>query len=234
MTRILSVCFDDGFRATALKVARAFEDRACRACFCVLAAPELVCDPFIVPSALGDWSLWRELRAAGHEIAPHGYAHERFEHLDAPTACASVRRTWEVFARELPRFDPSESLFHLAYLTAPEPVVEWIGARSLGVRGAFGANGRNDLPVGGDRRRVDCITFGGEDAERRLASRLERFIQSEAGWLVLVLHGLDGEGWGSITFASLERLLDRALDADLRILPPNEVLLAHEGNRQGR
>lgn len=232
--RIVSFCFDDGFLASAKKIVRAFEDRACRACFCVLAAPELVCDPYISPSALGDWPYWREVRAGGHEIAPHGYAHERLEHLEFETACASISRTWDVFARELPSFEPTESLFHLAYLRAPEPIVDWIGARSLGVRGAFGANGRNDLLAPNDRRRVDCVTFGGDDVERRVESRLERFIQSEAGWLVVVLHGLDGEGWGSISSASLGRLLDRALEARLQLLPPNEVLLARKANHESR
>lgn len=225
MTRIVSFCFDDGFLASAQKIVRLFEERACLACFCVLAAPSLARDPYIMRSAIADWPFWRELRAAGHEVAPHGYAHERLADLGFETACASVRLTWEVFEEELPGFDRRRSIFNLAYLRAPETVVDWIAAHSLGVRGAFGGNGRNDPAAARASRRIDCITFGGADAERRVASRLTEFIDGEDGWLVLVLHGVDGEGWGSISTSALATLLDRAREAQLRIAPPSAVLL---------
>lgn len=64
-------------------------------------------------------------------------------------ACDTVQRTWGIFVRELPAFEPQRSVFHLAYLSAPEETVQWIAARSLGVRLALSLAGRitSDGPI---------------------------------------------------------------------------------------
>ena len=41
---------------------------------------------------------------------------------------------------------------------------------------------------------------------------------------MLVFHGLDGEGWGPLASATLERLLDRLGGAGVRIAPANQVM----------
>lgn len=222
MSRTVSVCFDDGFRATADKVRAVFEARGLRASFCVLARPDLAEDPFIQAAPIADWAYWREAAAAGHEVAPHGWAHERLSDLDAEAACASLDRTLDAFAAELPDFEVRDQLFHLAYLAAPAPVVRHAAARTLGVRRALGRAGLNPPgrhEPGGD---VDCTTFG-DPAGELMTARLDRFLAAEEGWLVLVLHGLDGEGWGPVPREVLERQLDRLLDAGVRIVPAGEA-----------
>ena len=223
MSRTVSFCFDDGFRLTAGKVWAAFASRGLTASFCVLAAPELTHDPFIRGAQVADWGFWREARAAGHEVAPHGWAHERLADLSFDEARAGVERTLEAFADELPGFEARESLFHLAYLAAPRPVVGFIGERTLGVRRMLGGAGLN--PPGGVKRGggVDCITFG-DGADALATARVERFLAEEEGWLVLVFHGLDGEGWGPLASATLERLLDRLGQAGVRIAPANQAM----------
>jgi peptidoglycan/xylan/chitin deacetylase (PgdA/CDA1 family) len=222
----ISFCFDDGFRASADSVTRIFSRRNVAACFCVLAAPELAADPFIRGARIADWAYWREALAAGHEVAPHGYAHEHLGKIDAAEAYDSVRRTLDAFARELPGFDARQSLYHLAYLAAPAPIVEWVGARTLGARMALGNAGRNDPRVWARGKPVDCMTFGPPDALSLVRERVARFVRDEDGWLVLVLHGLDGEGWGTVASPGLEQLLDEVLDAGLAVTTPNRLLLS--------
>ena len=223
--RVASFCFDDGFRATAGKVRHMFGDRGIAATFCVLAAPELAEDPYIRASRIADWEYWREARDAGHDVAPHGYAHERLDRLPLDEALAGIGRTWDVFARELPGFQADRSLFHLAYLAAPQPVVSFLGSKTLGVRrstGHAGLNGLQSLRRGGD---VDCLTFGASAADA-LDRRLGRFMQAESGWLVLVLHGLDGEGYGPVPSSRLERALDRLLEAGVDVEAAGSVMAA--------
>lgn len=224
MTQAISFCFDDGFRATADKVRRLFAQRNQSACFCVLAEPVLAEDPFIRAAPIADWAYWREAIAAGHEVAPHGYAHEHLGKLSFAAACDSVQRTLDSFQQELPGFDSRRSLYHLAYLAAPAQVVQWIGERTLGARMALGRAGRNDLAAWSQGMPIDCITFAPPDADDVARRRVERFIQEEDGWLVLVFHGLDGEGWGTLSSDALARMLDAIERAGIVVAPPNRLL----------
>jgi peptidoglycan/xylan/chitin deacetylase (PgdA/CDA1 family) len=221
----VSFCFDDGFRASADSVIRIFSRRSVAACFCVLAAPELAADPFIRGARIADWAYWRDALAAGHEVAPHGYAHEHLGKIDPVEARDSIQRTLDAFTRELPGFEARRSLYHLAYLAAPAPIVEWIGERTLGARMALGNGGRNAPGAWRPGKPVDCMTFGPPDALSLVRERVARFIRDEDGWLVLVLHGLDGEGWGTVASTGLERLLDEVLDAGVAVGGPNQWLL---------
>lgn len=222
MIRVVSFCFDDGFRASAEKIRAIFEARGLAATFCALAAPEQAQDPFIRGAEIADWGYWREAVSAGHEVAPHGWAHERLSELPPAEASASLERTLEAFARELPGFEAREQIFHLAYLAAPDPVVAHLSSRVLGVRRRMGREGLNPgrgHVRGGD---VDCVSFG-DGADELVTRRLSRFA-GEAGWLVLVLHGLDGEGWGPVRAATLERALDHLLAACVEVRPAGAVL----------
>lgn len=223
-TQRVSFCFDDGFHASAEKIRKVFDQRGLSACFCVLAAPELAQDPFIRASRIGDWGYWRETMAAGHEVAPHGYQHELLGQLSIEAAQDSVRRTLDKLTQELPSFDALRSIYHVPYLRAPPPTIEWIGRHTLGARIALGKAGLNTLTDWRAGAPVDCMTFGPDDVDTLSARRVERFIQDERGWLVLVFHGLDGEGWGTLSLRALEQMLDRLADAGVPIEPPNRTL----------
>ena len=223
MSRVVSFCFDDGFRASAEKIRAIFEARRVGATFCALAAPELAQDPFICGAAIADWGYWRDAVSAGHEVAPHGWAHERLSELPPAEARHSIERTLDAFRQEMPGFEARDQIFHLAYLTAPDLVVGHLAAQVLGVRrrvGRDGLNSRDGQVRGGD---VDCITFG-DGADDLVTQRLARFVANELGWLVLVLHGLDGEGWGPVRAATLERALDDLLAASVEVRPAGEVM----------
>ncbi len=223
-TRAVSFCFDDGLRRSADKVARIFAARDLATTFCVLAAPERSNDPFIRPGDVADWGFWRQIRDAGHEVAPHGFAHEHLGRMPFADACDSIDRALDVLVRELPGFDPRANVFHLAYMSAPPAIARWIGQRALAVRmvtGGLGLNAWGNLVRGGP---VDCMAWGPGPSDDPARDRIERFLESEEGWLVLVFHGLDGEGWGTMGAQSLERMLDRLLGAGVAVEPPNRLL----------
>jgi hypothetical protein len=68
------------------------------------------------------------------------------------------------------------------------------------------------------------MAWGPAPSDDLARARIERFLESEEGWLVLVFHGLDGEGWGTISAQSLERMLDRLLAAGVAVETPNRLL----------
>ncbi|WP_375392895.1 polysaccharide deacetylase family protein [uncultured Sphingomonas sp.] len=226
--KYLSFCFDDGFRRTADKVRRIFEARGLSACFCVLSAPELAEDPGIKGATIADWEYWRDAAAAGHEIGPHGHAHEVYGQIEPYLARRSIEECWRTLERELPGFDRRSSLFHVPYLSAPAELVEWIGMQSLGARVMLGHHGLNPLP-GRMPSLVDCACFGPDLVGAAAMKRLNEF-EHQQGWLVFVFHGLDDEGWGPVNSDEMEILVDRALAARMIIAPPSRLLLESRGH----
>lgn len=227
MSSVVSLCFDDGFQGSAQTIRRLFESRGLAACFALLAQPSLAADPYVRASPIADWGYWREAIAAGHEIGVHGHAHENYNALGEAEVRDSVVRAEEEFMRQLPGFRAANSVFHVPYLAAPAPIVEWLQARYLGVRlrtPSSGWNALGDIARGGI---ISCMTFGPPDPGTAIAKRLEDFLGGPEGWLVLVLHGLDGEGWGSVSPATLEALLDRIAETGLAVRPPGSVVNAY-------
>ena len=227
--QIASLCFDDGFLRTAETVRSVFEARRLAACFCVLAEPGAASDQALANERFGDWSFWRDAQSSGHEVAPHGWAHERLDGAPHVEVVSGLQRTLEHFAAELPGFCARESLFHAAYLSAPPQVRTWLQANTLGVRLSLGGGGMNRPEAARAAGLVDCVTFGPGPADGPALAAAERLIAGGPNWLVLVLHGLDGEGWGPITQIGLERLLDQLQDAKVVIAPPNRVLSGRVG-----
>jgi hypothetical protein len=50
------------------------------------------------------------------------------------------------------------------------------------------------------------------------------FVTNEEGWLVIVLHGVDGEGYGPLPAQDLGVYLDRLIAQGVQILPASTVL----------
>jgi peptidoglycan/xylan/chitin deacetylase (PgdA/CDA1 family) len=223
LTRAISFCFDDGFRGSARTVHDVFSRRDLHACFAVLARPERALDPYVHGADLGDWGFWREMAAAGHEVASHGLIHERYDELGLARTQAGVQDALRIMEAELPGFERGRSLFHVPYLSAPQAVVEWLGTQCLGVRLAGPGRGLNrwaDMRPGG---RVDSLCHGPRGVAAALRARLREFAAQD-GWLVLVMHGVDGEGWGPVDRSELEGLLDEAAATGAEIITPDRLL----------
>jgi peptidoglycan/xylan/chitin deacetylase (PgdA/CDA1 family) len=52
---------------------------------------------------MGDFGLWNELRARGHEVMPHGYRHANKRKMPFADAKELILRCLDVSDRELPR-----------------------------------------------------------------------------------------------------------------------------------
>jgi peptidoglycan/xylan/chitin deacetylase (PgdA/CDA1 family) len=50
---------------------------------------------------MGDFGLWNELRARGHEVMPHGYRHANKRKMPFADAKELILRCLDVFDREL-------------------------------------------------------------------------------------------------------------------------------------
>jgi peptidoglycan/xylan/chitin deacetylase (PgdA/CDA1 family) len=218
--KTVSFCFDDGFLSSTEKTAHLFETRDLRATFCVMAAPDESDDPAHVDARFAGWPLLRDLRERGHDIAPHGWAHERLETLTHDAACSSIERMFARFAAEFPGFATERTIFHTPYLSMPPPLVDWLLGRCAAVRIAQGNAG---VAAKGSQR-IDCITFGPDNVAAQAQARVGDFRSDDGEWLVLVLHGVDGEGWGSVSLPDLAALVDQCRELGFRIRPLSDIL----------
>ena len=222
--KTISFCFDDGFLESTRKTAGLFEDRGLRATFCVMGAPAESIDTAHRGARFADWDMWRALRAGGHDIAPHGWAHERLSAMPLDEACQSLVRMFERFEAELPDFRSADSIFHTPYLSLSPEVHAWLVDRTAAVRVALGAGGASFRASVRKSRTIDCITFGPDDVAERAARHIEQFDRSEGEWLTLVFHGVDGEGWGSLSLADLAKIVDDCLMRGHMVRPLGDIL----------
>ena len=217
--KTVSFCFDDGFLESTRKIASLFEDRGLRASFCVMAAPTESVDIAHRGAQFADWDMWRALRARGHDVGPHGWAHERLSTMPSKAAKQSLRRMFERFEAELPGFLSAETIFHTPYLALPHEILMWLTAQVAAVRVATGGHGITSHAAVRASRVIDCITFGPEAVADQAARHIDQFGTTDGELLTLVLHGVDGEGWGSLALGDLARLVDDCLARGHAIRP---------------
>jgi hypothetical protein len=222
--KYVSFCFDDGFRESTFKTARLFDERGLLASFCVLGQPSASADPAHTDARFADWGDLRALRLSGHDIAPHGWAHERLGEMTFEAARAGLERTFEKLEAELPGFDVGSAVFHAAYLQMPSNLRAWVLSRVRAIRVSSGRGGRNGFPADTTNRLIDCVTFGPTNVMEGCERCLDDFMRGDDPWQVLVLHGLDGEGWGAIDQDDLELLLDRVAHDGIAIRSVTQVL----------
>ncbi len=223
MRKTISFCFDDGFLASTEKVVQLFEARRLQATLCVMAAPLESKDSAHEGGRFGDWGLWRELRARGHDIAPHGWAHERLDRLTREAACASFERMFARFETELPGFRSDGAIFHTPYLALPGTLVDWLRPRTAAIRLAIGNDGVASPREVQRSHLIDCVTFGPHDVADKARARIANFAVSDGEWQVLVLHGIDGEGWGPLDLHQLTGLLEQCEGLDIQVSPLCEI-----------
>ncbi len=73
---------------------------------------------------------------------------------------------------------------------------------------------------------LGCWSYGPDNADGWVGEQIEKFLADQAGgWLVLNLHGLDEEGWGPVSSAYLDKLLEKLVQINyLDILPAGVAL----------
>ena len=223
--RIVTLSFDDGFEASNRKVAAVYEKFGLSACFNVLAGAHLPewSPPVESLGGLGDFGLWRELLARGHEIMPHGFRHANKTKIPVEEAQDLTLRCLDVFEKELPGFRRENAVYNFPFNASTDALEKWLPT----VVRAFRTWGDaiNPMPSGA-LVKLTCSAFGPENCEADLDKWVDTLLRRPSGWLIYNTHGVDGEGWGPIASAYLERLIDRLLSkADVRVLPAGRALM---------
>jgi peptidoglycan/xylan/chitin deacetylase (PgdA/CDA1 family) len=214
-TRLLTLSFDDGFRASTLKTAELFERFGLRAEFNVVATFGQG-----KPAIHGDWALWNDLVARGHSVQPHGYNHTDKSQVGFGEGRDLILRCLDLFATKPPRLLPRavDLLFSLQRLHART------GAVATDHRAGVPNGGGADQPVAAGE--YSTPDHGGwQDAEEWLDRCMDDLLARDHGWLIYCAHGLDGEGWGPLRSEYLERMLERLVQSEnLGLLPARDVL----------
>lgn len=219
---IVTLSFDDGFRKSFTRTAEIYEKFKLSACLNVVAGG-MPADAYIKSSPLGDFALWNELKRRGHEIMPHGYAHENLQKLPLQDAQDLIKRCLDVFSERLEGFNQKQALFNFPYNASTPELEHWLSTQVRAFRTGGGAI--QSLPQKGQVK-LTCASFGPGNCEAAIDREIERLQERDSGWLIFNTHGLDDEGWGPIRASYLERLLERLLSLKTVQIIPAGVALA--------
>ena len=96
---VVTLSFDDGFKSSSIKTAEIYEKHELSACVNVVASAHM--KEFRPPDyhtvRRGDFGLWNELQARGHEIMPHSYKHANLQEIPFAEAQDLILRCLDVF-----------------------------------------------------------------------------------------------------------------------------------------
>jgi len=226
-THILTLSFDDGFRKSSIRTAEIYEKYGVKACFNIIASAHLPtfkpADEYQAASPIGDFGLWNELRARGHEIMPHGYKHANLRATPIEEAKDLIRRSLDVFTKELKGFDPKKSVFNFPYNACSPELETWLPKHVRAFRAGGGAV--NQWPHKGQTKLTTGGAGGKGTTEENVDRIIDSFLSGPTGWCIITLHGLDGEGWKPIKSNYLDRLLARLAEIDSLDIQPAAAAL---------
>jgi len=222
---IVTLSFDDGLAKSSRITAEIYEKHGLSACLNVLATAHL--KSFVPPGAshqfpAGDFDLWNELQARGHEIMPHGFKHACKASVSFEEARKLITDCLDVFTRELKGFQAGEAVFNFPYNKSTPELEAWLPT----VVRAFRTRGEmvNPLPHPGQVK-LTTNGYGPGNCEQNLDFEIDRLLKMPEGWLIYSAHGIDEEGYGPMSAEYLDRLLDRLCRLEnVRILPAGRAL----------
>lgn len=231
-THILTLSFDDGFKESFYGIAEIHEEFGLQACLNVIASAHL--EEWVSPdeyqtTAVGDFDDWNVLKARGHEIMPHSWAHGNLTEMPLEEAKQRIDMCLDYFSGHLDGFETSRSVYNFAY-NASTPELESyalakVRAVRTGGRGVLGDEPANPFPTSEGPFRLGCWSYGPENADLWVEEQVNVFLEAQGGWLILNLHGLDGEGWGPVSSGYLRSLLERMVQVPtLEVLPAGVVI----------
>jgi peptidoglycan/xylan/chitin deacetylase (PgdA/CDA1 family) len=223
---IVTLSFDDGFKKSFLRTAKIYEKYKLSACFNVIATGHMkdyqAPGKYIGGSSLGDFGLWNELKARGHEVMPHSYKHANLRQVPLAEAKDLILRCLDMFLKELKDFDPKKAIYNFAYNASTSDLERWLPTQVRAFRTGGGAINR--WPQKGHAK-LTCTSFGPGNCEHAIDREIEKLLTREKGWLIFNTHGLDEEGWGPIKATYLDQLLDKLSTIEsVDILPVGKAL----------
>ena len=221
--RIVTFSFDDGFRRSFQRTAEIFEARGLSCSLNVMAdesADLTSMDKSL--AGLGDFGLWNELAARGHEIMPHSLRHENLAKLDFEDGKGRILRCLDVFEEKLAGFRRADAIFHYPFNASTPALDAWLSTVIRAYRNGY--EGFQPLPTRATVR-ITATSHGPENCEPHLEDCIEKLLAMPEGWLFYNTPGIDGEGWGPIGGDYLSRLLDRLLAMkEMKVLTPAQAL----------
>lgn len=227
---IITLSFDDGFKRSSLLTAEIYEKHNLSACINVIATGH---EPgFKSPDAWqvtekGDFDLWNELQARGHEIMPHGYKHANKANLPLQDAKDLITKCLEYFTKHLKGFDSKKSVFNFPYNSSTPELETWLQNEVMAFRTAGPTI--NTMPYKGQKK-LTCGAFGPGSTEEHLEGEIKKLLEQPSGWLIYNTHGINGEGWGPMRYEFLDNLLYRLKNiSSIAILPAGKALAAVYG-----
>jgi peptidoglycan/xylan/chitin deacetylase (PgdA/CDA1 family) len=226
-THCLTLSFDDGFKKSSIRTAEIYEKHNLSACINVIATAHL--PDFVLPNEyhnwpVGDFGLWNELQARGHEIMPHGYKHANKKELPHAEAQELILRALEYFSKNLKGFDSKQAVFNFPFNASTPALEEWLPSQVLAFR--TGGPAVNPLPHRGQVK-LTCGGFGPGNTDAHLLGEIDKWLAEPFGWFIYNTHGLDDEGYGPLTASVLDRLLGRLVEMPhVSIQPAGRALSA--------
>ncbi|MBN2475160.1 MAG: polysaccharide deacetylase family protein [Pirellulales bacterium] len=223
-SHIVTLSFDDGFKNSSIKTAEIYEKHKLSACINVVASAHRKDfrppDYHDVPR--GDFALWNELRARGHEVMPHSFQHANLQQFSFEEGKDLIRRCLDVFSRKLKGFEPKKAVYSFAYNASTPKLEAWLPTQVMAFRTSGGAI--NPWPRRGQVK-LTCTSFGPGNCEHAIDREIDKLLAQQSGWMIFNTHGLDDEGWGPIRAAYLDRLLERLVGvASVDVLPAGAAL----------
>jgi peptidoglycan/xylan/chitin deacetylase (PgdA/CDA1 family) len=231
-THVLTLSFDDGFKDSFYRTAAIHEEFGLAACLNVIASAHF---PGWVPpdeyqtKPVGNFDDWNALKARGHEVMPHTWAHANLTEMPLDEAKQRIDRCLEYFTEHLDGFEPSKAVYNFAFNASTPELESYVLSRVWGIR-TGGEDDINPFPTPAGPFRLACGSFGPENADQWVEQQVNRFLETDGGWLVLNLHGLDEEGWGPVSTDYLRSLLRRLVPmSTLEVLPTGVALEKYAG-----
>lgn len=221
----ITLSFDDGFKKSSIRTAEIYEKYKLSACINVIATAHL--PGFELPNEyhdlpVGDFVLWNELQARGHEVMMHGYKHAHKDQIPLEEAKSLIMRCIDVFTKELKGFDAKNSIFNFPFNASTPELEKWLPSQVKAFR--TGGPPINKLPHKGQVK-LTCTSHGPGNIDAHLNNEIEKLLAQKSGWLIYNSHGLDEEGWGPMTSDFLDRLLARLVEIDsVEVIPVGKAL----------
>lgn len=201
--RFLTISWDDGFRRSCEKIAAIYERFGLRAEFNIVASRARSGGGDRVHA---DFGFWNELQARGHSIQPHGFDHSNKSKIPFGESKDLILRCLDVFSESLRGFSAERAIFAFPYNAATAELEAWLPTAVRAWRVSGPGPALNACPTASTRR---IQTVGLEASAEGLERYVGELREAGSGWLVYTAHGLDGEGWGPMESAFLERFLER-------------------------
>jgi hypothetical protein len=115
-----------------------------------------------------------------------------------------------------------ESIFNFPFNASTPELEEWLPTKVKAFR--TGGPALNPLPHRGQAK-LTCTSHGPDNIDIHLQGEIDKLLAQPPGWLIYNTHGLDDEGWGPVTSAFLDSLLERLSTIEtVAVIPAGKAL----------